>query len=227
MSQEEQVTIKCPFCGAENDFTIWHSINTELNPEMKDAFKYGKAFQLHCHNCGKDTIVFYSCLYHQMRNKIMIYLVGEDSVEDACNIFDSSQTDGNPMMSALRKEHYLYRVVTSINDLMEKIRIFDAGKDDRVIEIYKKLLKESIAECNADISFDKILYDDEKGDSFLLFDQGGCLGSAPMKEEVYKDIEGSMSSHCDMRDEESFVIDSKWADAAFGVAADVSFRCRR
>ena len=79
----------------------------------------------------------------------MIYLVGEDSVEDACNIFDSSQTDGNPMMSALRKEHYLYRVVTSINDLMEKIRIFDAGKDDRVIEIYKKLLKESIAECNA------------------------------------------------------------------------------
>jgi hypothetical protein len=46
MSQEEQVTIKCPFCGAENDFTIWHSINTELNPEMKDAFKYANTERL-------------------------------------------------------------------------------------------------------------------------------------------------------------------------------------
>ena len=38
-------------------------------------------------------------------------------------------------MADYRTEKYLYRIVTSANQLVEKIQIFDAGKDDRVMEL--------------------------------------------------------------------------------------------
>jgi hypothetical protein len=215
MSKRESVTIKCPSCGQENEFTIWHSINTVLNPEMKDAFKYGTAFQLHCTHCGNTTQVFYSCLYHQMDDKILIYLVGEDSAEEARALFGFHGNDDDSMISDFKKEHYLYRVVTSINALEEKIRIFDAGKDDRAIEIYKKIIRENLSKSNPELKFDKIYYDADDGNSFLLFDQGKYVASAAMDEKLYTDIEKMVSSHCSIRDGADVVIDSEWADSVF------------
>ena len=37
-----------------------------------------------------------------------------------------------------RTKKYLARIVTSPNQLVEKIQIFDAGKDDRIMEMAKK-----------------------------------------------------------------------------------------
>ena len=37
MSKERIEIIKCPKCGAEGGFTIWDSINVELNPELKET----------------------------------------------------------------------------------------------------------------------------------------------------------------------------------------------
>ena len=41
---------------------------------------------------------------------------------------------GENALADFRTEKYLNRIVTSANQLVEKIKIFDAGKDDRIIE---------------------------------------------------------------------------------------------
>lgn len=39
-------TIICPKCGQESEFTIWRSINTMLDPEMKKVVRDKSAFRL-------------------------------------------------------------------------------------------------------------------------------------------------------------------------------------
>ena len=56
----------------------------------------------------------------------MIYLVPESEVEKTCEIFCEKNA-----LADFHTEKYLNRVVTSPNQLVEKIQIFDAGKDDR------------------------------------------------------------------------------------------------
>ena len=60
----------------------------------------------------------------------MIYLVPESEVEKTYEMFY-----GENALADFRTEKYLNRIVTSANQLVEKIKIFDAGKDDRIIEL--------------------------------------------------------------------------------------------
>ena len=52
----------------------------------------------------------------------MIYLVPESEVEKTCEIFCEKNA-----LADFHTEKYLNRVVTSPNQLVEKIQIFDAG----------------------------------------------------------------------------------------------------
>ena len=58
----------------------------------------------------------------------MIYLVSESEVEKTYEMFH-----GENALADFHTEKYLNRIVTSANEPVEKIHIFDAGKDDRMI----------------------------------------------------------------------------------------------
>jgi len=81
MSKHHMGIITCPKCGKESDFMIWDSINTTIDPEMKDKVRTGEAFIFQCPNCGERTNVNYTTLYHQMEDNIMIYYVVGDPQE--------------------------------------------------------------------------------------------------------------------------------------------------
>ena len=55
MSKWEEVTIKCPNCGKVSKFKLWDSINTTLDPEMKQKVRDGSAFSFTCPHCGYQT----------------------------------------------------------------------------------------------------------------------------------------------------------------------------
>ena len=48
MSKHHMGIITCPKCGKESDFMILDSINTTLDPEMKDKVRTGEAFIFQC-----------------------------------------------------------------------------------------------------------------------------------------------------------------------------------
>lgn len=72
MSMERTVDISCPGCGQASKFVIWQSINTTIDPQMKQAVRDRSAFMFTCPNCGQTRFVDYGFLYHQMEDKIMI-----------------------------------------------------------------------------------------------------------------------------------------------------------
>ena len=110
-------------------------------------------------------------------------------------------------MADFRTEKYLNRIVTSANQLVEKIQIFDAGKDDRVMELVKLLATDSILKNDPDIEFDELRFavDDDGANILVIINKGEITGAINI-DNMYE----FASSHCtdfkDLRDEEDIVI---------------------
>ena len=141
MSRHHIEKVTCPSCHHEGDFELWDSINTALDPEMKEKVLNKSIFLYTCPSCGETFRLNYPTLYHQMEDLIMIYLVLESEVEKTCEIFCEKNA-----LADFHTEKYLNRIVTSANEPVEKIHIFDAGKDDRIIELVKLLVANSLLE---------------------------------------------------------------------------------
>ena len=143
MSSQRSEKITCPGCGKEHDFEMWNSLNTMLDPDMKEKLLSKEMFQFICPDCGYTANVDYGFLYHQMEDRIMIYYIqDEDEIEKTIKMITGEAYDLFELSEALQKakREYLYRIVLSQNDLLEKIHIFDNRRDDRMIEIMKVLM---------------------------------------------------------------------------------------
>ena len=103
----------------------------------------------------------------------MIYLVPESEVKKTYEIFYEKNA-----LADYRTEKYLYRIVTSANQLVEKIQIFDAGKDDRVMELVKLLATDSILKNDPDIEFDELRFavDDDGTNILIIINKGEITG---------------------------------------------------
>ncbi len=126
MSKQAEKKIKCERCGLEQTFIIWESLNVTLDPGQKRELLEGKFTYFICKNCQWSSRIVYPLLYHDMGKRFMIWL------------WTGSNDPTNEQLLDFRLvSSYQYRLVTSIEELIEKILIFDQGLDDRIIEMYK------------------------------------------------------------------------------------------
>ena len=123
MSKCETIRGKCPTCFLEQDITIWGSVNTSLNPELKPKVLSQDILRLKCSACNGILMLGYPLLYNDMAKQLMIWL-------------KPGQQDQMPSPPPFMGDYRL-RVVRSPNGLVEKILVFDADLDDRVIEVVK------------------------------------------------------------------------------------------
>lgn len=216
MSRHSMEKITCPKCGCESDFMIWSSINTVLDPEMFEKVRTGEAFAFTCPECGHTAGVEYGCLYHQMNDEMMIYYVPDpDGVEKAYDMFrgDSKVSE----LMGKMQDNYLYRIVQSKNELREKLFIFDAGLDDRAIEIIKVFYAQKLREDNPEISVDEIRFEAGENDEIglVFIAEGRPVASCQIGREFYDIIMVEyVSKMPDIRKDE-IIIDWDWAVDVF------------
>ena len=136
----------------------------------------------------------------------MIYLVPESEVEKTYEMFY-----GENALADFRTEKYLNRSVTPANQLVEKIQIFDADKDDRIMELVKLLAADSILKNDPDKEFDELRFavDDDGTNILVIINKGEITGAVDI-DNMYE----FASSHCtdfkDLRDDEDIVINREW-----------------
>ena len=205
MSKHHIEKVTCPSCHHEGEFELWDSINTVLDPEMKEKVLNQSIFLYACPNCGETFRLNYPTLYHQMEDLIMIYLVSESEVEKTYEMFY-----GENALFDFRTEKYLARIVTSPNQLVEKIQIFDAGNDDRIMELVKLLAADSILKNDPDKEFDELRFAVDDGTYILVTINKGEITGAVDIDNMYE----FASSHCndfkDLRDDDEIVINREW-----------------
>lgn len=212
MTLSNKQNIKCPQCGHESEFEFYKSINTMINPELKEKVCNGDIFKFTCPNCGEETIVAYPFLYHMMESQTMIYLVGEDSVEDTAKIINKSKDLKIDEVNVLSEIDYRIRIVTSVKDLLEKIDILEDKYDDKAIELIKVLSELNLVEANTDIEYDDIVYvnDFNKGKAIVFINGGKPVYAVEISEELYTE-HMKIAKLLKTDEDESYTIDRNWA----------------
>lgn len=133
MSKVHMEMITCSSCGAESAYRYWDMIDPMFDQKTKEKVINGELFTFTCPECGFQRRVTYDTIYQEMGKGIYIHLVtSEESYMQAVNLYaDRDEHSGTVLASEI------VRIVLSQNQLSEKIRIFDEGLDDRVVEIIK------------------------------------------------------------------------------------------
>lgn len=129
--------VPCPECGNTQNFVTWQNIIADLDPQLKEKVLNGELFVFTCEKCGKKFPISYPCLYHDMEKHLMVYLTTDANAVEEMNkiLFNSPET-----FEIQVRQGYIYRAVSTVNEMAEKIMIHDMKLDDRVIEIIKMLI---------------------------------------------------------------------------------------
>ena len=223
MSICKKEEVQCPVCGTTGEFGMWTSLNTQLNPEKKEQLLSGALCQYICPHCGKSFNIDYPMLYHQMEDQIMIYyVVQEEDIQMVEEQFRGEFGDVETEITKVLKDDmnsYLYRIVGSQRELMEKIRIFDAGKDDRIVELVKRIISDAVADKNPELEDVNLYYLEEEGESlFVAVNSKGVLGTVPIPNGMYEDMANGLREKLpDLRIRSEFRIDRDWASKALGL----------
>lgn len=135
------------------------SVNTATHPEVKARLLAGTLNVLEC-SCGKRTQLASNVVFHDPAADYYCQVVPGDerAVEEARAAFSASGATGT------------LRIVPTLNALVEKVKILDAGLLDWAVEMNKVLLLASIGELDR-----VLLFDAREGDllHWILFDEDG------------------------------------------------------
>ena len=128
--------VACEKCRQENQVEISESINSH-DRLLREKLISGALWKWRCTQCGHDNVTIYPLLYHDMRTWCMIYYLDRDITEDPKII--ARMVPAAEQLTALRRFNstYRFRLCRSLDDFIEKIRILDAGLDDRAMEYMK------------------------------------------------------------------------------------------
>jgi hypothetical protein len=151
--------VTCPACGKQQDCPLVQTIDPRENPGDKQKLLDGELDVLVC-ACGKRTQLAANVLFRQGDYTCQVVPGGEKAMEEAAAAFAASGIGGTR------------RLVPSLNALVEKVKLLDAGLDDRAIEMTKVLLLASIGELERVLLFDTL--DREAGlIRWVMFDEDG------------------------------------------------------
>ena len=119
--RQKNHTVRCPRCGRAMK-TPFSPVVTDRAAVLSDGF-----FTAVC-KCGFRAAVSAPCLYFDARRRAMLYLLPGDVRSVTTAALDRSY----PETAGFQK-----RIVTSVPQLREKIRLLEFGLDDRAIELTK------------------------------------------------------------------------------------------
>lgn len=159
----------CLNCGNSHELEFINSVNTQKNPELKEKVINGDLFTWECPHCGNKNIICKPFLYHDTEEKIMLLL-----------------TD-LPLRSEDLPEGYRGRLVRSVGDMIEKIKIFDSGLDDIVIELCKYI---TLQEIKKEVNLKFFSIDGADSELCFTYPEKGEMQMIVVGFNVYEDCAG-------------------------------------
>jgi hypothetical protein len=153
--------VHCPACDREQDCRLVQNINTRTNPSAKAQLLAGELNVLAC-PCGRRTQLATTVLFHDPEADYWCQVCpgGEQALAEGEAAFRVAGVSGRQ------------RLVPSLNALVEKVQLLDAGLEDWAIEMAKVLLLASREERDLERV---LLFDGIDGEAlrWLLFEADG------------------------------------------------------
>ena len=165
----------CSRCAQPHDFQYAPS----ASPALRDKILDGSLFTWNCPSCGAANLASYPFLYHDAGQKLMLVLtnaaLGADSLPDG----------------------YTGRIVRSVGDLVEKVKIFDAGLDDIVVEMVKMITRK---ELGKDVSLKFLKMDGADAEMTFTYPSKDSMEMIVTGFNVYEDCAGILQRNPHIRE---------------------------
>ena len=195
------VKIKCPTCLEEKTAEI----KNVFDRNDKELVLGRDMFRFKCAKCGNIIKMLYDCEYIDEEKKFAIVYFSRYSLnknlEKIKSIFDKISNG------------YIKRAVFSANELKEKIKIFDAGLDDRAIEICKIIYKNRLSETEKTHVIRNVYFGVNDGEFQIIiqFDDNR-LKVIKLSRELYSQVLKMVDENLKgVADSNEIVINKEWA----------------
>lgn len=141
------IKVKCQQCGDQFEFNTYSLINLQKDQDLYEPLFSLDIFKHKCEKCGHLNIIQYDMMVVDSYKNYMIYLFSPDrmdifknNVDEYINKLKDTSPEGWKVFNESIKHT---RVVNSINDLKEKLLIYDYNLNDKIIELVKRGLYEN------------------------------------------------------------------------------------
>lgn len=129
----KDLVFKCNKCNKNNIFDIEDEFNLTNNVELLKKIYNDSLFSYTCKECNNLHVLEYEALFIDDNYKFIIKLNPSNELKVLIN-------------NDINYSKYKIRVVNSLNDLKEKLRIFYSSLNDHSIEVIKEKLNNSFKE---------------------------------------------------------------------------------
>ena len=124
------------------------------------------------------------------------------------------ELNGIPLPEDIPASEGIFRVVSDGAALLEKIMIFDAGRDDRVMELYKAMAFEMLKEDWPKMIRENLLYaSDDEGEFIIVWDYVNAAGeqlTMEFDEELYGRLEADYGAALSLPKGEYAEVNAEW-----------------
>lgn len=196
-------SLSCSSCGEANPFERYDRIDVSKTPQCRAALIDWELFKYTCNHCGHQVIIDYPTFYADEENKVIIQYLPSN-----CSDLASVQSIKG-LAAALDITKYKCRVVTHLEDFVEKVQIFSEGMDDKAIE-FMKYLKNASEEEDIMFSYDYMVFTKvgPVAYQFMFINQKEAVASLNFSSELYLDALTEVAE----AGEGEYVINKDWAE---------------
>lgn len=194
MKRMEKVV--CSKCGKIHEIETYPSINAVEEPEMKAKAMTGEIFAWNCPDCGTTNLASYPLLYHDTTENLLLVLSAAPINAESC------------------PEGYIGRQVGTVGEFIEKVKIFDAGLDDVIIEMCKFITMQELGK-SVEMKFFKL--DGADSEITFTYPENGKMEMLAVGFNVYEDCAGILRRNPQLKDSVSGLarIDQTWLHQHF------------
>lgn len=178
MSTPNQASATCSKCGIKNQISYYSMINVSASPELKAQVLDGSLFLWECPHCGTKNLINAPTVYIDSQEKLMVVCSPEELSLEL------------PQEGAFAD--YTMRQVKEIGALMESVKVFDAGLDDEVMDLCKKV---TVMEMGREVSLRFVKMNGPDNEIIFTFPQNGQMEMIAIGFNVYEDCRTIIDGH--------------------------------
>ena len=141
MSEQSTYIISCPKCQEAQSVDLYDSVNVAKDPELKERLLSNQLNRVTCGPCELDFRVDKNLLYTDPAHRAMVYLMPCTLAEldRAREEFEATTQVVGHILPGDVEAPELHLVIDR-TELVEKIFLFEAGVNDRLIEYIKYMI---------------------------------------------------------------------------------------
>ena len=196
-------SLNCSSCGEANSFERYDRIDVSKTPQCRAALIDWELFKYTCNHCGHQVIIDYPTFYADEENKVIIQYL-PSNCSDLASVKSIKE-----LAATLDITKYKYRVVTNLEDFVEKVQIFSEGMDDKAIE-FMKYLKSPKEEEDIMFSYEHMVFTKvgPVAYQFMFINQKEAVASLNFSSKLYLDAlaEVAEAGECE------YYINKDWAE---------------